>query len=137
MEEMKPIVALIYDFDGTLSPGNMQEYSFIEAVGLDKDDFWEETRRMAEKQDSDNILIYMLLMLEKAKEMHLPVRRENFQKYGESVEWFKLINDYGEKHGVIVEHYINSSGMKEIIEGTSIANEFKTIFACAYYYDEN
>lgn len=89
---------------------------------------------MAEKQDSDNILIYMLLMLEKAKEMHLPVRRENFQKYGESVElfkgvkeWFKLINDYGEKHGVIVEHYINSSGMKEIIEGTSIANEFKTI----------
>ncbi len=144
MEEKRPIVALIYDFDGTLSPGNMQEYSFIEAVGLDKEDFWEETHRMAEKQDSDNILIYMLLMLEKAKEMNLPVRRENFQKYGESVElfkgvkeWFKLINDYGEQHGVIVEHYINSSGMKEIIEGTSIAKEFKTIFACAYYYDEN
>lgn len=144
MEEKKPIVALIYDFDGTLSPGNMQEYSFIEAVGLEKEDFWGETARMAEKQDSDNILIYMLLMLEKAKEMHLPVRRENFQKYGESVElfkgvkeWFKLINDYGEKHGVIIEHYINSSGMKEIIEGTSIAKEFKTIFACAYYYDDN
>ena len=61
-----PIVALIYDFDGTLSPGNMQEYSFIGAVGMKKEEFWAETAVMAENQDSDNVLVYMLLMLEKA-----------------------------------------------------------------------
>jgi Putative Phosphatase. len=142
--EKKPIVALIYDFDGTLSPGNMQEYSFIEAVGQNKDDFWAKTALMAKEQDSDNILVYMLLMLQKAKEMGISLRRESFQKFGEKVElfngvkeWFKRIKKFGEENGVIVEHYINSSGMKEIIEGTPIAKEFKTIFACSYYYDEN
>lgn len=139
-----PIVALVYDFDGTLSPGNMQEYSFIEAVGLNKEDFWAETSVMAENQDADNILVYMLLMLKKAKENGMPIRRASFTKFGESVElfngvldWFKRISNYGLEQGVIVEHYINSSGMKEIIEGTPIANEFKAIFACTYYYDDN
>lgn len=137
-----PIVALIYDFDGTLSPGNMQEYSFIKAIGKDKDEFWAETAVMAENQDSDNVLIYMLLMLEKAKEMGISLRKESFQTFGESVilfkgveSWFKRINEYGFEQGVIIEHYINSSGMKEIIEGTKIAKEFKTIFACSYYYN--
>lgn len=139
-----PIVALIYDFDGTLSPGNMQEYSFIKAIGKDKDEFWAETAWMAENQDSDNVLIYMLLMLQKAKEMGISLRKESFQQFGESVQlfkgvatWFKRINEYGQEQGVIVEHYINSSGMKEIIEGTEIADEFKTIFACSYYYDHD
>ena len=63
-----PIVALIYDFDGTLAAGNMQEYSFIDSVGEKKEDFWGQTSVMAEAQDSDNVLVYMLLMLEKAKE---------------------------------------------------------------------
>jgi Putative Phosphatase. len=139
-----PIVALIYDFDGTLSPGNMQEYSFIEAIGENKEEFWAETSQMAQEQDSDNILVYMLAMLQKAKERHISIRKESFQKFGESVElfkgvetWFKRIKEYGLKKGVIIEHYINSSGMKEIIQGTKIANEFETIFACSYYYDSN
>ena len=144
MSEMRemPIVALIYDFDGTLAPGNMQEYSFMESIGKSKEEFWEETAAMAENQDSDNVLVYMLLMLQQAKERGIPIRREDLKKYGESVtlfngvkEWFKRITAYGLEHGVIIEHYINSSGMKEMIEGTSIAHEFKTIFACSYYYD--
>lgn len=145
MEEREklPIVALIYDFDGTLSPGNMQEYSFIGAIGKEKDEFWAETAVMAQNQDSDNVLVYMLLMLEKAKEMGLSIREESFRNYGKSVElfegvkeWFKRINYFGLEHGVKVEHYINSSGTKEIIEGTSIADEFKAIFACSYYYND-
>jgi hypothetical protein len=77
-----PIVALIYDFDGTLAAGNMQEYSFIESVGEKKEDFWGQTAVMAEAQDSDNVLVYMLLMLEKARERGIPIRKENFQKFG-------------------------------------------------------
>ena len=141
-EEM-PIVALIYDFDGTLSYGNMQEYSFMERIGENKDEFWNETAQMAEKQDADNILIYMLLMLQKAKAKGMPIKRNDFIEYGESVklfdgviEWFDSINKFGKEHGVQIEHFINSSGMKEIIEGTPIAHEFKQIFASCYYYDD-
>lgn len=143
-KEKLPIVALIYDFDGTLSPGNMQEYSFIDAIGKGKEEFWAETAVMAKNQDSDNVLVYMLLMLQKAKEMGISIRKESFQNFGKSVElfegvqsWFKRIRQFGLERGIIVEHYINSSGMKEIIEGTSIADEFKTIFACSYYYNEH
>ena len=142
--EKMPIVALIYDFDGTLSPGNMQEYSFIGAVGMEKEEFWAETDVMAENQDSDNVLVYMLLMLEKAKQTGKPIRKESFREFGKSVElfngvkgWFSRINHYGLKHGIKIEHYINSSGTKEIIEGTSIADEFKAIFACSFYYNEH
>lgn len=144
MENNLPIVALIYDFDGTLSPGNMQEYSFIEAVGNEIDEFWAESARMAKEQDSDNVLVYMLLMLQKAKERGISIRKESFQKFGKEVElfngvesWFKRITSYGLSQGIQIEHYINSSGTKEIIEGTTIANEFKAIFACSYYYNEH
>ena len=138
-----PIAALIYDFDGTLAPGNMQEYSFINAIGEEKEEFWEGTRIMAEEQDSDNILVYMLSMLQKARQKKLPITKESLRKWGESItffngveSWFKRIAEFGKEQGVIVEHYINSSGLKEIIEGTSIANEFKALFACSYYYDD-
>ena len=140
----KPIVALIYDFDGTLAPGNMQEYSFINAVGRQKDEFWAETHEMAKDQDSDGVLIYMLLMLEEAKKKGIKLTRKKLRTYGKDITffdgvetWFGRINEIGEKEGVIVEHYINSSGLLEIMEGTRIAKEFKAIFASSFYYDKD
>lgn len=140
----KPIVALIYDFDGTLAPGNMQEYSFINAVGRKKDEFWAETHEMAKDQDSDGVLIYMLLMLEEAKRKGIKLTRKKLRTYGKDITffngvetWFQRINKIGEKEGVIVEHYINSSGLLEIMEGTKIAKEFKAIFASSFYYDKD
>lgn len=140
----RPIVALIYDFDGTLSPGNMQEFGFIQAVGKTAAEFWEMSDNIAIGQDASNVLSYMKLMFDEAKKSGIELRRENFQKFGTKVglfdglqEWFKLVNDYGKKCGVIVEHYINSSGLKEIVEGTPIAKEFKHIFAGSFLYDEN
>ena len=41
-------IALIYDFDGTLAPGNMQEYDFIPAVGKSNKEFWTEANTLAE-----------------------------------------------------------------------------------------
>ena len=121
----------------------MQEYSFINAIGEEKEEFWEGTRIMAEEQDSDNILVYMLSMLQKARQKEIPITKESLRKWGESItffngveSWFKRIAEFGREQGVIVEHYINSSGLKEIIEGTPIANEFKALFACSYYYDD-
>ena len=139
----RPIVALIYDFDGTLSPGNMQEFGFIQAIGKKPQEFWQESDDIAAGQDASNILSYMKLMFDEAKKAGIKLRRDDFRKFGESVElfegvtgWFKLINDYGKTHGVKVEHYINSSGLAEMIEGTPIAKEFKRIYACSFLYNK-
>ena len=140
----KPIVALIYDFDGTLSPGNMQEFGFIQAVGQTPAEFWTKSDNIAIGQDASNVLAYMKLMYDEARKNGIELRHERFRDFGKDIqlfegvrEWFSLVNDYGRKVGVRVEHYINSSGLKEIIEGSPIASEFKHIFAGSFIYDEN
>ena len=139
----KPIVALIYDFDGTLSPGNMQEFGFIQAIGSTPDEFWKMSDGIAVGQDASNILAYMKLMFDKARESGIRLTRNDFRKYGMDIklydgvrEWFRNVNEYGTARGVKIEHYINSSGLKEIIEGSPIAKEFKHIFAGSFIYDE-
>ena len=62
----KPIIALIYDFDGTLSPGNMQEFGFIQAIGQTPEEFWSKSDGIAKGQDASNILAYMKLMFDEA-----------------------------------------------------------------------
>lgn len=142
MRTKKPIVALIYDFDGTLSPGNMQEFGFMQAVKKKAGPFWTENTKLAIDNDADQILTYMHLMLKKAEAENISLQRKSFQDFGKQIvlfkgveEWFKLINNYGKSIGVIVEHYINSSGLIEMVEGTPIAKEFKKIYACSYLYD--
>lgn len=140
----RPIVALIYDFDGTLSPGNMQEFGFIEAVGKTAEEFWRMSDNIAIGQDASNVLSYMKLMFDEAKRNGIKLRRKDFFRFGKDIqlfdgvkEWFRLVNDYGKSKGVVIEHYINSSGLKEIIEGSPIASEFKHVFAGTFIYDEN
>ena len=143
MAKKRPKVALVYDFDGTLSPGNMQEFGFIQATGKTKDEFWEKNRKFAEGKDANGILTYMYLMLDEAKKNNISLTRESFQKFGKDVElfrgvkqWFSLVNEYGNSIGLDVKHYINSSGLKEMIEGTPIAHEFENIYACSFLYNK-
>ena len=140
----KPIVALIYDFDGTLSPGNMQEFGFIQAVGSTPEEFWAKSDGIAIGQDASNVLSYMKLMFDEAAKNGIRLTREHFRSFGADIklyegvrEWFRNVNEYGRQHGVIVEHYINSSGLKEIVEGSPIAKEFKYIFAGTFIYNSN
>lgn len=135
-------VALIYDFDGTLAAGNMQEYDFIPAVGKSNKEFWSESNDLAEEQDADQILAYMARMIQAAQAKGLSLRREAFQESGRRVvfypgveEWFDRMNAYGEARGIKILHYINSSGLKEIIEGTAIADKFRKIYACSFLYN--
>ena len=138
----KPIVAIMYDFDKTLSPKDMQEYGFISGLGMDSDEFWEKSRINMVTHNMDQILAYMLTILQEAKDKML-LTRDVFNELGKDVKlfnglktWFKRVNEYGEKLGVEVEHYIISSGLKEIIEGTEIAREFKEIYAAGYCYND-
>lgn len=142
MKKKIPTVALIYDFDGTLSPGNMQEFGFIQATGKTKDEFWKRNRQLAEGKDANGILTYMYLMLSEAKANNISLKRDSFRDFGKDIalfkgvkEWFALVNDYGRSIGLEVKHYINSSGLKEMIEGSPIAHEFENIYACSFLYD--
>ena len=135
----------MYDFDGTLSPDNMQEYDFMKAIRVsDKDQFWNEAHAMAERQQSSTILSYMKLMIDKAKAGGISIRRQQFVEFGKGImpfpgveQWFDMINRQGAEMGVNIEHYIISSGLKELIEGTSIAKYFKKIYACSFMYEND
>ncbi|HBD65279.1 MAG TPA: phosphoserine phosphatase [Clostridiales bacterium] len=138
----KPIVAIMYDFDKTLSPKDMQEYGFISGLGMNSEDFWERSKKNMMNHHMDQILAYMLTILQEA-EGRMLLTRNIFNELGRDVKlfegittWFKRVNKYGEKLGVEVEHYIISSGLKEIIEGTEIAGEFKEIYAAEYCYSD-
>lgn len=138
------VVAICYDFDGTLSPGNMQEYGFFSSLGKEAQNFWQESERIARENQADPILCYMRHMIKKAKSSNIPTTRKALRNYGKDVglfpgvdSWFERINAYGEKHGVKIEHYIVSSGLKEIVEGSRIGKKFKKIYACSFLYDNN
>lgn len=138
-----PIVALIYDFDKTLSPRDMEEYSFMPGIGVEPDDFWGLCADFSRQHQMDGILTYMYLMQKLAKG-RLELTREAMQKLGEAVEffpgvesWFDRVNSIGQACGVQVEHYIISSGLTEIIRGSAIGRHFKAIFAASFCYDES
>ncbi len=140
----KNIIAIVYDFDKTLSTDDMQNFSFIPALGMESDAFWASTAKLTKEKGVENILSYMYVMIQKCKELNIPLTKEFLQRLGKDVKffegvttWFKRINAYAEELGYTVEHYIVSSGTKEIIEGTSIAKEFKEIYACEFLYGED
>ena len=142
MQNDKIKVAIIYDFDGTLTPNNMQEYSFIPDIGIDNGDFWREVKELANEQDMDETLAYMHLMLKKAGEKNQSITEESFKKHGEIITffagvetWFARINQYAESMNITLEHYIISSGLREMIKGSKIAAEFKYIFASGFFYN--
>jgi hypothetical protein len=137
-------LAIAYDFDGTLAPGNMQEHQFLPDIGMTADEFWQEAKDIAREVQGDEILIYMNLMLRKAAAARAPVRVEDFQKRGKGIVlfdgvemWFDRITEYGKAKGVRVDHFVVSSGNHEIILGTPIANKFKKIYASKFMFDAN
>lgn len=142
-KEDKPVLAICYDFDKTLSPDDMQAQGYIQEVydsGVKA--FWDECRELAEANEMDSNLAYMRKMVEYAHG-RIVLTRKTLREYGSKVglfpgveEWFKRIRDFGRQHDVIVEHYIISSGLKEMIEGTSIAKEFEQIYASSFLFDD-
>lgn len=135
-------VALVYDFDGTLSPGNMQEFGFVQAIGKNPKEFWAKNNELATRNDANAILCYMYLMLQESKANNISLKRDSFRKFGSMIElfkgveaWFDLINQYGKSKRMTIKHYINSSGLKEMIEGTTIAKRFANIYACSFLYN--
>ena len=142
-EKGMPVVAMVYDFDGTLAPGNMQEFGLLKALGYDNpNDFWDHCDQLAKSNDAGSISVVMYALQAAAKQAGIPLTREDLQAFGQEVsffpgvlEWFDKINAYADELGIQVKHYINSSGVKEMVEGCAIAKYFEKIYACTYLYD--
>ena len=140
----KPIIALLYDFDKTLCTTDMEDYAFIPALGYTPAQFWSKANTFGRENRMDGLLAYMYTMMAECRAQGKVLKRDFLVQCGRSMElfpgvreWFGRINAFGESLGVEVEHYVLSSGLKEIIEGSGIAHEFKQIYACEFYYDES
>lgn len=137
-------MAIAYDFDGTLAPGNMQEYDFIPALNMGSGAFWNSAKDLAAKHEMDHILAYMWLMIRQADKAEIRIHRDDFKKFGRNItlftgvlDWFKRINAYAKSKGVKLEHFIISSGIREMVEGTPIHKEFRKVYASGFMYDHN
>ena len=143
MAAPRPIAAFLYDFDKTLCTTDMQDYAFIPSLGMTPAEFWTEANGFGRRNHIDGILAYMYIMLREAERKNLPFTREDLVEKGRGIElfpgvedWFRRINAFGASQGVQVEHYVISSGLREIIEGSSISGEFREIYASEFHYDE-
>lgn len=138
----KPILDICYDFDRTLSPEDMQAQGYIQSIGYDVADFWKESNSLAADNDMDQNLAYMYTMVTKARG-RLVFNKEILKADGAKIKlypgvdtWFTRVNQYGQEKGITIEHYIISSGLKEMIEGTMVAKYFKKIYASSFYFDD-
>ncbi len=138
--------AIIYDFDGTLARGNIQEHSFIPDIGMTREEFWREVKQRTRDEDADEILVYMHLMLERARSEGIEVTADMLQEHGRQAElfegladrsWFDRLNDHAAKRGLELEHYILSSGIHEMIRGCPIYDAFTRVFASKFIYEDD
>ena len=143
-KEDRPVLAIYYDFDKTLSPDDMQAQGYIQSVGYDVQKFWDESNDLAKANDMDNNLAYMWKMVQES-EGRMVFNKVKLAEYGARVklfdgveDWFERIRAYGKTRNVIVEHYIISSGLKEMIEGTKMARAgaFEKIYASSFYFND-
>ena len=144
METQAPIIAFLYDFDKTLCTTDMEDYAFIPSLGYTPAEFWGRANAFGWANRMDGLLAYRYTMIQECAAQNIKLDRAFLNHCGESIqlfpgvrEWFARINAFGESLGVQVEHYVISSGLREIIEGSGIAQEFREIYACEFYYNEN
>jgi len=136
--------AIVYDFDGTLASGNMQEHSFLpNHVNCSIDEFWRDVARLKEAHDADQILIYMMEMVRRSREAQKPISASALADHGRSLpympgvqEWFDRITNHAKSQELALEHYVVSSGNEEIIRGSEIFRHFTKVFGSRYVYDD-
>ncbi len=137
--------ALVYDFDGTLAPGNIQEHSLIpQHLGMTVADFWDLVGREKQAEDADQVLVYLRLLAERARAVGKPLTRAILGEHGRSTPlfagveaWFDRIGRHAAERGLALEHYVISAGNEEMIAGTAIHPRFRRVFASRYRYDEH
>ena len=139
-------IEIIYDFDGTLTPKTMQEYTLLPRLGIKSKNFWEDIVQETKKTGAETMMVYMRHLLDCATEKKLSISKSEFLKMSKDIEyydgvttWFNKINKYVQNKSnskIRVHHYIISAGHLEILEGISIKKYIKKIFASEYYFNK-
>ena len=140
-------IALVYDFDGTLSPQPMQEYTVLPRLNIAPREFWKRVNDEALATESDMMLVYMRHILESLDRQKIAVKREDFAKMARAIRyfpgvegWFGRVNDYVRRKSagkVKLHHYVISAGQKEILDGVSIRRHFRRIYASEYHFNHH
>lgn len=139
-------LAIMYDWDQTLSPKYMSEFGLIKPLGFScNEEYWNYCNNViTKKYNMENELSFLYSIIEGAKKQNFNLNRDYMHEVGSRIEyyngvegWFDRINEFGKKHDVIVEHYIISSGIYEIIEGSKIFPKFTKVFASSFAYDSD
>lgn len=139
------IIAIIYDFDGTLTPLPMQEYTVLPQLGITGDDFWKTTQDESVKHRADGILTYMRLLLENLALQGKKLHRSDWTDMGRHIHYFAGVEEYFERINsfvqressgdIVLRHYLISAGNREILEGSVIYPAFHNVFANEYFYN--
>jgi len=140
-------IALVYDFDGTLSPQPMQEYTVLPKLGVEPAAFWAIVNREAAESESDPMLVYMRHIIEALERARVDVKRSDFAAMARSIAyfpgvetWFGRMNAYVRRKSggqVRIHHYLISAGQKEILDGASIRRHFRRIYASEYHFNHH
>ena len=140
-------IALVYDFDGTLSPQAMQEYTVLPKIGVEPARFWARVDEEARRTESDKMLVYLRRILEELEEQRVDVKREDFARMASRIKyfpgvptWFGRMNAYvarRSKRKVKLQHYLVSAGQKEILDGVAIRRHFRRIYASEYHFNHH
>ena len=140
-------IALVYDFDGTLSPQPMQEYTVLPKIGVEPRQFWERVNRDARETESDTMLVYMRHIIEALELGRIDVKRADFAAMAHKIKyfpgvatWFGRMNAYVKRRSAgraRLQHYLISAGQKEILDGASIRRHFKRIYASEYHFNHH
>lgn len=139
-------IAIVYDYDQTLSPSYMQDEVVFPAFGIDKKNFWRRCSDLVRDDGYDAELAYMKVLLDTLG-MDRPTNAE-LKKLGAKLNFYKGLPEMFEEfrgslltaeqvaHGITVEHYIISSGLKILIEGSRLHPHVRAIFGCEFAEDE-
>ena len=138
-------IAIIYDYDQTLSPIYMQDEAIFPAFGINSAAFWKRSQELVKNEGYDHELAYMKVLLD-SLEMDRPTNEE-LKSLGGKLTFYKglpgmfeefqsgLLSAEHENHGIRVEHYIVSSGLKVVLEGSALAAHVRAIFGCEFAVD--
>jgi hypothetical protein len=140
------VIAIVYDYDQTLSPNYMQEEVLFPAFGIDPRAFWRRAQELVREEGYDNELAYMKVLLDclgmdRPTNARLKTLGGSLRFYPGLPQMFEefskgLVPAQHAAHGIRVEHYIISSGLKILIEGSRLAPYVNGIFGCEFAEDE-
>lgn len=142
MAAQQNTIALVYDYDQTLSPRYMQDDVLFPEFGIDAESFWKRCNAMVSEQKWDGELAYMKCLLDTLQMDK--VTNERLMELGAGLNFFPGLPELfdalpaavlGPEHemaGIKVEHYIISSGLKALLDGSKLAPHVKAIFGCEF-----